>query len=171
MRKRDAYVTIGRLLSATDGPKKHHDRDGDRDFHEGGHTLNLLPISHSRNYSNNGATTSLSISRLSDAESGFPKPRKSRQREIGINFLCNSGGKTACELQHCSERDHCCVIGTQPRLGAPEFQARVSAGLPQLCSQGGVTADAAADRDKIDIVLLPCRDRFAHENVNDRLLK
>ena len=61
MRKRDACATIGRLLLATDGPKKHHDRDGDRDFHEGGQALNLLPISHSRNYNNKRTMTSLSI--------------------------------------------------------------------------------------------------------------
>ena len=107
------------------------------------------------------------IARAADVRPGQrPRaPRKdSRQREIRIDLFGDIRSEAAFQFQHRGERDHGGVVGAERRLRAFEFQSFPLAGVGELLPQFLVATDAAADGDKIDIVLLPPQSSCAPEH-------
>src|SRR6266849_3350967 len=120
----------------------------------------------------------LAIANFKDCFGGTPKPtRETRalprrdQRKIRVDFFRNIGCKTAFQFQHGSEGNHRRIIRAQPGLSTFEFKSFLLAGVAKLSSQFLIATDAAAHRDKNDIVLLRGRDCLAHKDIDNRLLK
>ena len=93
------------------------------------------------------------------------------QREIGINFLGYLRFEPILQSQRRSERNHRRIIRAQPGLCTLEFKSSLLAGVAKLSSQFFIATDAAAHRDKSDVVLLRGRDCLAHKDIDNRLLK
>src|SRR2546421_11137964 len=96
---------------------------------------------------------------------------QSNKREIRIDFFGYFRFESILRSQDRSKRDHRSVISAEPRLSSLEFETCAFACLAQLPTQFFVATHAAAYRDKIDIVLLRCRDCFAYEDIDNCLLK
>src|SRR5207245_4578498 len=97
--------------------------------------------------------------------------RRQDQREIRVDLFGYFGFKSGFQSEQCCKCDHGRIISAQPRLGTLEFKSFAAARFPQLPAQFLIATDAAAHRNQINTVFLPCRDRLCHQDVDNCLLK